>query len=55
MPGVVTEEEVARSYLRKIGAKGGRANSAAQRKARLKGIDVMLSKRGLTRGKVRKK
>jgi len=33
-PGVLTEDDIFRQCMRKIGAKGGHANTDAQRKAR---------------------
>jgi hypothetical protein len=49
MTEIVTEEDVVRAYMRKIGRKGGSQRTPAQRKAAQKGIDAMLKKRGITR------
>jgi len=53
MPGVVTEEQIVRDYMRKIGRKGGTADSEAQRRHRQAAADRMLASRGLKRRKDR--
>lgn len=45
LSGVLTEDEVFRSVMRRLGAKGGKANTEKQRQQRMANVDKMLSAR----------
>jgi len=51
LPGVVTEQEVFRSMMRKIGAKGGRARTAKKQDASRRNLQKALEARRAKRGK----
>ena len=55
MQSVISEEDILRAYMRKLGRRGGSVNSPAQAAARMKGIDAALAARGLTRRKERER